>query len=163
MSVLMVTWPVGCVFNLLYEVNHASLSVSHFPVKGQWLQAVIPGKWAPRAKVHGAAGLSVAGHRFPPVCPLFVLWKEGSGKPQKGGKMRGKQSRQSERLACRNTSALLFFCLLQGTEGGPMSIMGFACEWWGVCLPKGCFAFACAHTVNFSAYVYVYVPCGLQW
>ena len=62
------------VSHLLYEVHHSSLSVSHLPVKGQRLQAVIPGKRAPCAEVHGAAGLVVAGHRFPPVCPVFVLY-----------------------------------------------------------------------------------------
>lgn len=64
------------VFHLLYEVDHASLSVSHLPVERQRLQAVITGQRAPRAEVHVAAGLGVAGHRFSPLRPLFVLWKE---------------------------------------------------------------------------------------
>lgn len=78
---------MGCVFHLLYEVDHAGLSVSHLPVKGQGLQAVIAGKRAPCAEVHGAAGLGVAGHRFPPVCPVFVLWgarKKGVVKGENG-------------------------------------------------------------------------------
>lgn len=63
----MITWAL---LHLLYEVDHASLRVSHLPVERQGLEAVIPGKRAPCAEVHGAAGLSVAGHGFPPV---FVL------------------------------------------------------------------------------------------
>lgn len=85
---------MGCVFHLLYEVDHAGLSVSHLPVKGQGLQAVIAGKRAPCAEVHGAAGLGVAGHRFPPVCPVFVLW----GARKKGVVKRGEWSGMIGRL-----------------------------------------------------------------
>lgn len=63
--------------DLLYEVDHASLGVGHLPVVGQRLQAVIARKRAPRTEVHGAAGLVVAGHGFPPLRPLFVLWRQG--------------------------------------------------------------------------------------
>lgn len=62
--------------HLLYEVDHAGLSVRHLPVKGQRLQAVVARKRAPRAEVHGAAGLGIAGHRLPPVRPLFELWMD---------------------------------------------------------------------------------------
>lgn len=57
----------------LYEVDHAGLGVGHLPVEGQRLQAVVAGKGAPRAEVHGAAGLGVAGHGFPPLGSVFVL------------------------------------------------------------------------------------------
>lgn len=60
-------------FYSLYEVDHAGLSVGHLPVEGQRLQAVVAGKGAPRAEVHGAAGLGVAGHGFPPLGSVFVL------------------------------------------------------------------------------------------
>lgn len=60
-------------FYSLYEVDHAGLGVGHLPVEGQRLQAVVAGKGAPRAEVHGAAGLGVAGHGFPPLGSVFVL------------------------------------------------------------------------------------------
>lgn len=69
----MVSWAWS---HLLYEIDHAGLSVGHLPVERQRLEAVVAGKWAPCAEVHGAAGLSVAGNSFPPV---FVLWREQAG------------------------------------------------------------------------------------
>lgn len=87
--------PVDCICHLLYEVDHASLCVSHLPVKGQGLQAVITRKRAPCAEIHGAAGLVIAGHRFPPVRPLFVLWKEGAKDRVESGTTGRKQRRQS--------------------------------------------------------------------
>lgn len=118
----MVTLAMGCVFHLLYEVDHASLSVSHLPVKGQGLQAVIAGERAPRAEVHGAAGLVVAGHRFPPVCPVFVLWGAGKKRVVK----RGERSGKIGRLACRNTSVLMFSCLVQ-RSGGRADVIHLIC------------------------------------
>lgn len=118
---------MGCVFHLLYEVDHAGLSVSHLPVKGQGLQAVITGKRAPCAEVHGAAGLGVAGHRFPPVCPLFVLWRVRKKGWFKRGKKEGEeQSGKIGRLACRNTSALMFSYLLQ-RSGGRADVIHLIC------------------------------------
>lgn len=154
---------MGCVSHLLYEVDHAGFSVSHLPVKGQRLQAVIARKRAPCAEVHGAAGLGVAGHCFPPVCPLFELWRQRVWKYVLKWKNWKKTGRQSGRLACRNTSVLLFSCLLQG-RGRTSDITHSICMWVMVCVcsPKGCFAFACAHSVNAYAYVYMYIPCGLH-
>lgn len=116
---------MGGVFDLLYEVDHAGLRVSHLPVKGQGLQAVIARKRAPCAEVHGATGLGIAGHRFPPVCPLFVLWRE----ERRNGfnvERQGENGEDDGRSAGRNTSAPLFSCRLQGVEGGLMSLIGFA-------------------------------------
>lgn len=81
------------VFHLLYEVDHAGLSVSHLPVKWQRLQAVITRKRAPCTEVHGAAGLVVAGHCFPPVCPLFVLWEIRERKIEEG-QVKGEKRRK---------------------------------------------------------------------
>lgn len=145
--------PVDCICHLLYEVDHASLSVSHLPVKGQGLQAVVTRKRAPCAEIHGAAGLVIAGHRFPPVRPLFVLWKEWKTecKVEQQGENRADRALM---LAVSNTSALLVSCLLQGEEGGLISLIGFACEWWCACLcQRAVLHFAYAHSVNASAYV----------
>lgn len=93
---------MGCISHLLYEVDHAGLSVSHLPVKGQGLQAVVAGKRAPRAEVHGAAGLGVAGHRFPPVGPLFVLWRQREWKSGlKGGGVGGWTGRKQRTVCLR--------------------------------------------------------------
>lgn len=77
----------GCAHHLLDEVDHSSLSVRHLPVKGQRLQTVIAWKRTPCAVVHHAAGLGVARHRLPPVCPFFVLWR--GIKKEKQGKATG--------------------------------------------------------------------------
>lgn len=158
----------------LYEVDHAGLSVSHLPVEGQGLQAVIAREGAPGAEVHGAAGLGVAGHRFPPVCPLFVLceekgwrWKDGGVRDQRGRKKNKKKQgvNRADKVESRAAGSPLPSCFSPAageSEGGLMSLTGFACERTCaracVCSPEGCFSFACAHSVNAYANVYVYIP-----
>lgn len=85
---------MGGVFDSLYEVHHAGLSVSHLPVKGQGLQAVVTGKRAPCAEIHVAVGLGVAGHCFPPVCSLSGVWRSEQKDGSKGetGRNQGRQS-----------------------------------------------------------------------
>lgn len=144
---------MGCVRHLLYEVDHAGLSVSHLPVEGQGLQAVIAGQRAPGAEVHGAAGLVVAGHRFPPVGALFVLCTEISRR-RAGGCEDGAVSPQED------LCALPVSFVLQASGGRAVSLGGFACDGVSafVCSPQGSSAFACAHSVNADAYVRVPSP-----
>ena len=136
----------------LDEVDHAGLSVSHLPVQGQRLQAVIAGERAPRAEVHGAAGLGVAGHRFPPVRPLFELCHRRREEEQ----IRGGAGRKVGHVCtplpprCR-----------QASEGWCHSLHLHVCDGACVFAKRDVFAFACEHCVKALADVYVWAfPAG---